>query len=206
MKLVRVLQLLMLILGLGGLGAVTSVAQTPAAQPPAAAARAVQKGKIALINSAALQSQIGEYRVQIEALNKQFEPRVKEVQGLTEKLTALENTIKSQSGVLPPARLAEMTEQLEQMKRERQRKAEDLQADGDKTSQNALAPLKQKLQKFIQDYTTARGITLIVDLARGIESSTVLWFDQRSDVTLDLANEYNKANPVPGAPAAPTKP
>jgi hypothetical protein len=31
----------------------------------------------------------------------------------------------------------------------------------------------------------------------------VLWFDQRLDVTKDFINEYNKANPVAPAAAAP---
>ena len=75
------------------------------------------------------QQQVEEFKARIDALNRQFEPRVKDVQGLADKINALETTLKSQSGVLAPAKVAEMTENLESMKRDYQRKGEDLQAE-----------------------------------------------------------------------------
>jgi Skp family chaperone for outer membrane proteins len=187
------------------LGVVAQAQQTAAARPApqGGAPGAIAKGKIAVINTAAFQSNVAEFRTKLDGLNRQFEPRVKEVQGLADRINSLEQTIKSQSNVLTPAKIAEMTEQVEGMKRDYQRKAEDLQADAGRARDQALKPISEKLGRFAQEYTSKRGIVLLIDLANAVQSNTVLWFDPRSDITQDFINEYNKANPAPAGAAAP---
>ena len=154
------------------------------------------KTKIAVINTGALQDGIGEFKAKLENLNKQFEPRVKDVQALAEKINALETTINTQKDLLGPEKVAVLTEQDEALKKEYKRKSEDLQSDGQKTSQIALAPVRQRIDKFLAEYTAKRGITLIISLESAMESNILLWFDTRLDVTQDFIIEYNKANPV----------
>jgi outer membrane protein len=177
-------------------------AQQPAAAPaqkPAVAA--LPKGKLAVINTATFQQEVEEFKAKIEALNRQFEVRVKEVQSIADKITALETTLKSQSNVLSAAKVAEMTENVEAMKRDHQRKSEDLQADAGRARDKAFEPITAKLGKFAEDYTTKRGIVMMIDLANAVQSGTLLWFDPRSDITQDFIKEYNKANPVATASA-----
>ena len=162
----------------------------------------VPKGKVAFINTAIFQDQIGEFKARVEALNRQFEPRVRELQSKGERVAALENTIKTQSGVLTPAKLAETNEQLEREKREFQRKQEDLEADGNRAKDQLLGPIREKLTKFVEAYTEKRGIAMLIDLANAIQSNTLVWYDARADVTQDFVLEYNKANPVAAAPAS----
>ncbi|HMG32525.1 MAG TPA: OmpH family outer membrane protein [Blastocatellia bacterium] len=178
----------------GGQTATKPAATTPAALP---------KGKIAVINTAVFQDKVAEFKQKIDALNRQFEPRVKEVQTLADKITALENTLKTNGNLLSASKVAEQTEQLEAMKKEYQRKGEDLQADAGRARDKAFEPISAKLGKFAEDYTAKHGIVLLVDLANAIQSGTVLWYDARADVTQDFVNEYNKANPVPTAAAPP---
>jgi outer membrane protein len=198
------INLILAIVALVGL-AVTGSAQQVSAPAQGGVPAFLPKGKIAVINTNAFQEKIGEYRAKIEALNRQFEPRLKEIQGLADRITALENTIKTQSQTLTPARVAEMTEQVDAMKRDYQRKAEDLQADGNRARNQSFDPINQKLAKFAEDYTAKKGIVLMFDLASAPQANTVIWFDPRSDVTEDFINEYNKANPAPAAaqPATP---
>jgi outer membrane protein len=180
---------------------------TPTAAPPQGAATGLSTGKVAVINTTLFQEQLGEFKLKVEGLNRQFETRVKDVQSLADRIGSLENTLKTQSNVLTPARVAEMTEQVATMKREYQRKGEDLQAEGNRAREQAFAPLSEKLAKFAQEYSAKRGIVVMIDLANAINSNTVLWYDRRTDVTQDFINEYNKAHPVPGAAApAPAKP
>lgn len=193
MILVRPVKSAFLILG----SCVAVAAQQPA--PPTA----VQKGKVAVINTAVLQDQIGEYKLKVDALNKQFEPRVKEIQSLAERIGALETTVRTQQQTLTAARLAEMTEQLEGMKRDHTRKREDLEIDGQRTLNQAVGPTKEKLGKFLQDYAARRGIVVVIDLANAFEANALLWYDRRLDVTQDFIAEYNRVNPVPAAPAKP---
>jgi Skp family chaperone for outer membrane proteins len=176
--------------------------QTPAGGTAPAGASA-QKTKIGFINSAELQTKLNDYRQKLDELNHQFEPRVKEIQTLIDHINALETTIKTQSGVLPPAKIAEMTDQLNDMKVQQKRKAEDLQADGERARNQQLAPFKERLQKFLQQFTAKHNVTLLVDLANGMESNTILWFDPRADLSATFIAEYNAANPVPAAAASP---
>lgn len=181
---------------------IPAFAQQPGAAAPAGPAM-LPKGKIAVINTTAFQQNVEEFKAKIDSLTRQFEPRVKEVQGLADKISALETTLKQQSGVLTPAKVAEMTENLESMKREYKRKAEDLEADAGRARDKAFEPISAKLGKFAEEYTAKRGIVMLVDLANAVQSGTVIWFDQRSDVTQDFINEYNKANPVATAATKP---
>ena len=197
MKLLKVTFATIALLGLASLAA----AQTPAAGAPPA----LPKGKVAVINTGQFQEQVLEFKAKMEELNRQFEPRVKDVRGLADRITAQENTIKTQnqSGALSAARVAEMTEQLEAMKKEYQRKAEDLEADAGRAKDRAFQPLSEKLIKFAQEYTAKRGIVHLIDLGNSLQSGVLLWYDPRADVTQDFINEYNKAHPAAVAPATP---
>jgi Skp family chaperone for outer membrane proteins len=200
----KLLKLALAALALQLLG-VSALAQQPGAgapQKPAAPAL-LPKGKIAVINTAAFQENVEEFKAKIDSLSRQFETRVKEVQGLADKINALETTLKSQNGVLAPAKIAEMTENLDSMKRDYKRKAEDLEADAGRARDKAFEPITGKLSKFAEDYTAKRGIVMLVDIANALQSGTVIWFDPRSDVTRDFINEYNKANPVATAATKP---
>jgi Skp family chaperone for outer membrane proteins len=196
MKFLKVTFAIIALLGLASLAA----AQTRAAGPPT-----LPKGKVAVINTGQFQEQVLEFKAKMDELNRQFEPRVKDVRGLADRITAQENTIKTQnqSGALSAARVAEMTEQLEAMKKEYQRKAEDLEADAGRAKDRAFQPLSEKLVKFAQEYTAKRGIVHLVDLGNSLQSGLLLWYDPRTDVTQDFINEYNKANPANVAPATP---
>jgi Skp family chaperone for outer membrane proteins len=179
-----------------------SAQQTSTGPAQAGAPAGPVKGKIAIINMANVEQQIGDFKIKYDELNRKFEPRVKEVQAKADRINALETTIKTQRDTLTPARIAEMTEQLERMKREYQREAEDLQAEGERDKNRALGPLYEKITRFGRDYTAKRGITVLIDIANALNSGTVLWFDPRADITADFVAEYNRANPTPNAPAA----
>ena len=191
---------LLVLVAIAGFAMAMCPGLVPAAQKPSGSG-AGQTGKIAFINSDSLQDQLFEYKAKIDALNRQFEPRVKEVQTLNDRINALQNTIQSQTSVLPPTKIAEMTEQLEGMKRDQQRKREDLETDGNRAKDEALGPLKERIGKFLEGYTAKRGIALVIDLANAIESNSVVWYDKKTDITEDFVKEYNAAHPA----AAPSK-
>ncbi|MCI0485256.1 MAG: OmpH family outer membrane protein [Blastocatellia bacterium] len=199
----RIFKLLQTAFALLALSVTASAQQTPPSPAQGGAPALLPKGKIAFINTSVFYEQLGEFKVKIDALNRQFEPRVKDLQGKAERINALETTMQTQRSTLTPARFAEMNEQLEQQKRQYQREAEDLQVEGQRMREQSFQPLDKKLTKFAQDYTARRGITLLMDLANALNSNTVVWYDPRLDVTQDFINEYNKANPVPAGGGAP---
>jgi outer membrane protein len=200
----RYFKLALTAVALATLGIAASAQTSGLAPQKPAAPTGLPKGKVAVINTAMFQAQVFEFKSKIEALNRQFEPRVKDVQGLADRINALEQTIKTQANTLSAATMAEKTEQLESMKKDYQRKAEDLQADANRARDKAFEPIQAKLGKFAEQYTASRGIVMLIDLANAVQSGTLLWYDPRSDVSQDFINEYNKANPA--AVAAPPSP
>src|SRR4029077_11367265 len=79
------------------LGAPVSAQQPGAGVPPragvsprATAPPLLPKGKVAVINTGVFQQDVEEFKAKVEALNRQYEPRVKEIQGLADKINALE--------------------------------------------------------------------------------------------------------------------
>jgi outer membrane protein len=202
MKFIKLTQIVFALCALAGAASAQQAATGSPAQAGAAPAL-LPKGKIAIINSLYFQDNIGEIKSKVETLNRQFEPRMKEIQGLRDRITALETTIDTQrkSGALQATREAEMIEQLEQMKRDYKRRGEDLQAEGNRVSEQSIAPINAKVARFLQEYAQKRGIILLINVANEAQARTVVWFDKRADVTQDFITEYNKANPVAtGAP------
>jgi Skp family chaperone for outer membrane proteins len=161
------------------------------------------KPKIAVINTAVFQEQIGEFKTKLDALNKQFEPRIRDLDQLATQIKTREETLKTSAQALTPAKVAELTEQVESMKREYQRKGEDLQADGGKARDLALQPVSEKLERFARDYTSKRGITVLIDLANAQNAGLIIWYDPRTDVTADFIKEFNKASAAPATPTSP---
>src|ERR1043166_3109911 len=90
MKFLRVIFAAIALLGLATLVA----AQQPA---PTAAPPTLPKGKVAVINTAMFQDQVLDFKAKMAELNRQFEPRVKDIQGLADRINAQENTIKTSS-------------------------------------------------------------------------------------------------------------
>ncbi len=207
MKIVKFLQLTVALFVLGN-GAFAQ--QSAASTPQGAAGAAPQgvpggiKGKVAVINTAALQEVIYEFKAKRDALNKQFEPRVRDLELLASQIQSRENTLKSQGDSLTPGKKAELTEQVESLKREYQRKGEDLEAEGGRARDIALKPVSEKLDRFAREYAAKKGISVLIDLAGAYNSGNLVWFDPRLDVTEDFVKEFNKANPVAGM--APTTP
>jgi outer membrane protein len=213
----KINKILHLTFALFALGSLAFAQQNPAAPPqgtPNAAPQIVPggvKGKVAAINTAALQEVIYEFKSRRDALNKQFEPRVRDLELLGGQIQSRENTLKAGGDSLTPAKRAELTEQVESLKREYQRKGEDLEADGGRARDIALKPVSEKLDRFAREYAAKKGISVLIDLAGAYNSGNLVWLDPRLDVTEDFVKEFNKANPVPGMapttpPATPAKP
>jgi len=62
--------------------------------------------------------------------------------------------------------------------------------------------VRDKLYQFLQTYASQRGIVMIINLAGAAQTGTLAYWNPGADVTEDFIAEYNKANPVAGAPAA----
>jgi hypothetical protein len=98
-----------------------------------------------------------------------------------------------------------MADQYADMQKIYKRSAEDLQNEINRDVEVSLAPVQKKLSDFLEAYANRNNIVLILNVAVAYQSGALAYATQAIDITDDFIAEYNKANPVPGAAAAPAR-
>ena len=177
---------------------------TPAA-PQAAApqtAVAVPDSKMAMIYSDMFldpKAGIAKFNSLLGTLNREFQPRQAELQGLQTKINALNKEIDDTQSVADPNAIRQKREQLAQMNTDFKRKGEDAEAAYTKRRQEIFLPLQQDIGKALEAFAKARGITVIVDGSQ----VPVVYAADSLDITRAFINDFNSKNP---ATAAVTRP
>jgi Skp family chaperone for outer membrane proteins len=170
---------------------------TPAA-PPAAAPQtnvAVPDSKMAMIYSDAFldpKNGIARFNSLLGTLNREFQPRQAELQGLQTKITALTKEIDDTQTVADPNAIRQKRDQLAQMSTEFKRKGEDAEALYNKRRQEIFLPLQQDIGKALEAFAKARGITVIVDGSQ----VPVVYAADSLDITRAFITEFNSKNPA----------
>jgi len=90
-------------------------------------------------------------------------------------------------------------EQLEQLKKDIQRKGEDAQASYNRRRQELFTPLQDEIAKALEAFAKARGINVIVDAA----SVPLLYAADSIDITRAFIADFNAKNPVTAATTPP---
>ena len=128
----------------------------------------------------------------LNGLDQELQPRKAELQRLQQRIKQLTNeTSEFVSGPTPtidPAKL----EELERLKIELQRKAEDIQSDYRKRRPEILNPIFEDLDKAIKSFAQQRGITLIFDGSK--MDDAILSMREEVDLTRPFITEFNRAN------------
>lgn len=170
---------------------------TPPATTPAApqATVAVPDSKMALIYSEAFldaKTGIARFNSLLGTLNREFQPRQTELNGIAQRIEQLTKEINDQRAVAAPASLQQKQEQVDQLKKEYQRKGEDAEAAYAKRRQEIFAPLQSDIGKALEAFAKARGITVIVDGSQ----VPVLYAAESIDITRAFINDFNSKNPA----------
>ena len=176
---------------------VSAQQQKPAA-PPATAPQttvAVPDSKMAMIYSEAFldpKTGIARYNSLLGTLNREFQPRQTELQGLQTKANALNKEIEDSQNVADPNAIRQKREQLAQMTTDLKRKTEDAEAAYAKRRQEIFLPLQQDIGKALEAFAKARGITVIVDGS----NVPLVYAAESLDVTRAFINDFNSKNPA----------
>jgi Skp family chaperone for outer membrane proteins len=174
-----------------------------ATQTPAQAAVAVPESKIALIYSDAFldaKTGIARFNTLVSTLNREFQPRQTELQALQQKVQAATDDITKTAAVADPRTLQTKQDQLDQMKKELQRKGEDAQAAYDRRRKEIFTPLQDDIGKALEVYAKAHNINVIID---GSQVPLVYAADAL-DITRAFINDFNSKNPATAAVTTPT--
>jgi len=185
--------------------AVAASAQQRPAAPAASSAQttvAVPDSKIAMIYSDAFmdpKTGIAKFSTLLNTLNREFQPRQSELQGLQTKINTLTKEINDTQNVADPNALRAKRDQLEQYNTEYKRKGEDAEAAYNKRRQDIFLPLQQDIGKALEAFAKARGITVIVDGSQ----VPVVYAAESIDITRAFINEFNSKNPATAAVTTP---
>jgi len=186
--------------------AVAAQQQRPAnpAAPPATVA--VPDSKMAMIYSDAFldpKTGIARFTSLLGTLNREFQPRQAELQGLQTRIQTLSKEIDDTQSVADPNAIRLKRDQLAQLNTDFKRKGEDAEAAYAKRRQEIFLPLQQDIGKALEAFAKARGITVIVDGSQ----VPVVYAADSIDITRAFINEFNAKNPataaVTPAPAQP---
>src|ERR1044072_2876075 len=179
-------------------------------QRAAAQTGSVPTGKIAVIFSEAFQDPkqgIATFTVLQNHLNSEFKKPQDDLDAAAVKVKYLEDEItKLKSSVAPvdPKSIQAKIEQLDQLRKDSQRKLEDTRALYQQKRNALLSPLQDEVGKALDLFAKAHGITLIID---GSQVPGVIYAADAMDVTRAFISEYNSKNPATTATAtAPAKP
>ena len=181
-------------------------AKPAAAQPgPAPTNAPVPDTKIALIYSEAFldsKAGISRFNTLMSTLNKEFDPKTKELQQLEQKISQLTEELgKLQQGanVVPQDQIRAKSDTLEQLKKEYQRKGEDAQALYTKRRGEIFQPLQDDIGKALEVYAKAHNINVIID---GTQVPVVYAADA-IDITRAFIVDFNSKNPATAAVTTP---
>ena len=176
-----------------------SAQQKPTTAAPAAAAPqstvAVPDSKMAMIYSDAFldpKNGIARFNSLLTTLNREFEPRRTELQGLQNRINTLAKEIDDTQNVAAPDSIRQKRDQLTQLNTEFKRKGEDAEAAYTKRRQEIFTPLQLDIGKALETFAKARGITVIVDGSQ----VPVVYAADNIDITRAFIAEFNSKNPA----------
>ena len=174
----------------------------PAAPAPAQSTANVPESKIALIYSDLFldaKNGIGRFTTLITNLNREFQPRQTELQTLQQKVQTLTDDIAKTVSVADPKTIATKQEQLDQLKKDFQRKGEDAQAAYNKRRTELFTPLQDDIGKALEAYAKTHNINVIID---GSQVPLVYAADAL-DITRAFIADFNSKNPATAAVTPP---
>lgn len=211
----KILRFTLLALFITAMCAVSSFAQTgrPAtpAAPAAGTAGPVPDAKVAIVNSNAFYDEklgIIKLNKALEAVEREFEAKRTELQNLNndiaKKTTELENLQRQASAPGSPIKLSELqgkAADIEQLKKDLQRKYQDAQDSYKRRQSEAQAPVIEDIMKALDAFAKQRGITLTLDVAK--ISEAIMTLVPSMDITDAFIKDYNGRNPATAAVVRP---
>jgi Skp family chaperone for outer membrane proteins len=185
----------------------------PAAQPAATpvpsapATVALPVSKMAVIYTDMFldpKTGIAKFNALVTKLNGEFQKQKDDINQAQTRASSLEAEIsKLQSAPegtpIDQRSLQAKIDQLDQLKKDTQRKAEDAQAAYTRRRNELFSPLQDEIGKALETFAKARGINVIIDAAQ----VPLLYAADSIDITRAFIADFNSKNPAT-ASASPT--
>ncbi len=166
----------------------------------------VPVSKVAVIFSAAFQDPklgIAKFSVLLNQLNSKYQKTQDDLNNTAKTINSLQEEVKKlQESTAPvsPQTVQQKLDQIDQMKKDYQRRGEDAQANYQRDRQTTFAPLQEEVGKALDAFAKARGITLVIDASQ-VEG--ILYAADGIDITKAFISDYNSKNPAAASNVAP---
>ena len=145
---------------------------------------------------------IAKFTSLVATLNREFQPRKTELQGIEERIKQLTNEVnqaQAASAVVDQKSVQAKIDQVEQLKKDAQRKAEDGQAAFDSRRKALFSPVQEEIAKALEVYAKQHNINVLID---GSQVPLVYAADS-IDITRAFINDFNSKNPATAAVTTP---
>jgi len=181
---------------------------TPTATAPAAPATVqLPMSKMAVIYTDLFLDQktgILKFNSVVTKLNGEFQKTKDELTQMQTRAQTLETEITKlreapEGAPINQQALQAKIDQLEQLKKDIQRKGEDAQAAYNRRRQELFTPLQDEIGKALEAFAKARGINVILDGTQ----VPLLYAAESIDITRAFINEFNSKNPVTATTTTP---
>jgi Skp family chaperone for outer membrane proteins len=168
------------------------MAQAPAAVPT----------KICVVNlqSAMLTTKEGQAAAD-EFRTKFSEPEEKKLQAKQVEMTELSDKLQRGANTMSQTAQDDMKRTLDKKNTEYKRAVEDYQFDRDEMQRKLLDDLSSKMQTVIARFAQENACAIFLDVTN--PNSGIMWISDTADVTRQIVDAYDKAQPAAGSSIAP---
>lgn len=171
---------------------------------PAGAAPAASTIKIGVVDMQAAILSCNEGQRDFQALQKKFEPKKTEIDGLNKELDDLKKQYSAQQDKLNQEARDNLLKQIDVKQKSLNRTLEDAQGDAQSQQQEIVNRIGQKMYAVLEKYAKEYGYSLILDVAG--QQNPVLWASETTNITPAIVKAYNEQSGVAALPAPPAAP
>jgi Skp family chaperone for outer membrane proteins len=165
----------------------------------------ITSGKVAVLDTDQFWQGIGEFKIKLDGVKIELEPKRKELVVLEEEIKLLKTKFNSNNPPATPQIRLEWEEQVAEKEKLFKRKTEDFNHFGDKRLAEVSRPVFEKVRKFIESYCQQNGIILCIERNAAAQAGFLLWSANAIDITSDFIAQYNKAYPTLRSPSQDSK-
>jgi outer membrane protein len=163
-----------------------------------AATPAAPGSKIAIISIQDAIIATNEGKRDFDALQTKFNPKKSDLEKQNTEVEELKKQYDAQKDKLSPEAGATQVKAIETKQKTLQRNYEDAQTEFQQAEQEVVNRIGSKMLTVLEKYSRDNGIAMVLDVSN--PQTPVLWFDDAANITKQVVDAYNAANPAVAPP------
>jgi len=154
--------------------------------------------KIGVVDIQAAIFSCNEGQRDFQALQKQFEPKKTEIDGLGKEVNDLKSQYSTQGEKLNQEARDNLAKQIDTKQKQLNRILEDAKGDAQQKQQEIVNRIGQKMLAVLDKYAKENAFSLVLDVSG--QQNPVLWAAETVNITPAIVTAYNTESGVPAPP------